>query len=864
MEKVAKKKKINIDQFFGTQFMNNNFVKPDMDFYTVPMLFPYNLYDKDAKLFINENSIGFLIEIESISGFDDKDVDSISSYISSLDEFFTMSVMNYASPDIDDDLESWQKNKSQNEKEIFSQLALERVNYQKQQKFKPLFDNPQIVGRDFRIILSLSITIEDFKKSENNFFQNISEKNKFNLTEEEFSKLSKKLSKYRTELKSIITSLNSSARDLDNNDLINLMRLILSFDKNPNKANHNFINPINREIVDGAKRIEVKDDHLIINNGDDKNGDFFVRTLTVSDYKKYWSQNYNDNLIGLFTKNKQICTPIINCYSFKIIFQPSASKKANARMVRATQLAESSMAKFLPKSKERLQDAKFVADKIADGNKMIETIQNFTIFSKTKEKLDKDTQDVKNILEECKFKSYIDPNQLNNFLIQMPFVAGNHFLDDYIKLGKSKRQISWTASNLIPLIGEWKGNLSKNTAIKRGEGLILYGRRGGLLNWSPFQTEVGFNCAIIGGTGSGKSFFMQEIVATHLASNTKVFIIDDGYSFENLTDVADGEFIEFSDKKQININPFGFININDLAKSSEYRRDVSIFLKNIISRMCRNDTECSEEEKIDISKALDEVLNNYIKTQTIPIVTDIANYLKSQTSDRAKNLGELLYNFTNQGIYGSYFNQGKVIDINNILMTFELSKIKSDKHLLAVVMMSVMYLVSEYIYIKKGTTKSLIVIDEGWAMLNGGKSMVEFIEGLARRCRKYAGSIITGTQKATDYTANQGAKACLDNSDWILLLRQNPSALRDTKEIIDLNDNQMDVIKSIQKSNKFSELIIKGGSTFTLARFICDPFSAMLYSTKKEHKDRKRALINEGYSTIDAVKILTKEFFNYG
>ncbi|MDB2550466.1 TraC family protein [Rickettsiales bacterium] len=862
---MINKEKININQFFGTEFMNNDFVKPNMDFYTVPLLFPYNLYDKDSGLFINENSVGFLLEIDSISGFDDEDIDSISSYISSLDEFFTMSVMNYASPDIDGDLDLWQKDKSQNEKEIFSQLASERVKYQKQQKFKPLFDIPQIVGRDFRIILSLSITIDDFRKSRKNFIQNIIEKDNLDFSQKEFLKIAKKLSKYRTELKSIITSLNSSARDMNSDNLIDLLRLILSFDKKSNKANHNLVNPINREITDGVKRIEVKDDHLIINNGDDKNGDFFARTLTVSDYREYWSQNCNDNLIGLFTKNKQICTPIINCYSFKVISQPSASKKANARMVRATQLAESSMAKFLPKSKKKLQDAKFVADKIADGNKMIETIQNFTIFSKNKEKLDKDTQDVKNILEESKFKSSIDSAmQLNNFLIQMPFVAGNHFLDDYTKLGISKRQVSWTASNLIPLLGEWKGNLSKYTEIKRGEGLVLYGRRGGLLNWSPFQTEVGFNCAIIGGTGSGKSFFMQEIVASHLASNTKVFIIDDGYSFENLTNIADGEFIEFSDEKQININPFGFININDLAKSSEYRRDVSIFLKNIIARMCRNDTECSEEEKIDISKALDEILNNYIQTKTIPIITDIAKILKNQASDRSKNLGELLYNFTDQGIYGLYFNKGKIMDIDNLLMTFELSKIKSDKHLLAVVMMSVMYLVSEYIYVKKGTTKSLIVIDEGWAMLNGGKSMVEFIEGLARRCRKYAGSIITGTQKATDYTANQGAKACLDNSDWTLLLRQNPSALKDTKEILDLNDRQMDVIKSIQKSNKFSEIIIKGGSTFTLSRFICDPFSAMLYSTKKEHKDRKRALINEGYSTIDAVKIATKEFFNYG
>ena len=115
-------------------------------------------------------------------------------------------------------------------------------------------------------------------------------------------------------------------------------------------------------------------------------------------------------------------------------------------MFRATQLAESSMAKFLPNVKVKLQDAKFVASKIADGNKMIDTIQNFTIFSKTKEKLDRDTQDLKNILEDSKIKTSINSlMQLNNFLIQMPFVAGNHFLDDYIKLSMTKKQLSWTA-----------------------------------------------------------------------------------------------------------------------------------------------------------------------------------------------------------------------------------------------------------------------------------------------------------------------------------------------------------------------------------------------------------------------------------
>ena len=149
----------------------------------------------------------------------------------------------------------WQKNKSQNEKEIFSKLAEQRIKYQKQQKFKPLFDIPQIVGRDFKIILSLSITIDDFRKSKDVFLAAYFKKHDLEIKEEEFLEISQKLIKYRTELKSVMTSLNSSARDLDNNDLINLMRLILSFDKKPNKANHNLINPINSEITDGAKRI---------------------------------------------------------------------------------------------------------------------------------------------------------------------------------------------------------------------------------------------------------------------------------------------------------------------------------------------------------------------------------------------------------------------------------------------------------------------------------------------------------------------------------------------------------------------------------------------------------------------------------
>lgn len=866
-------KKINIDKFFATDFLSCHYQKQRMDFYTISHLFPYNLYDSNSRIFINENSLGFLLEIEPISGFDESAIDRLSSCISSMEEFMTMSVMNYATPEIDGYLDDWIANKSQNKNIIFKSLASERVNYLKKQKFRPLFSNPEIVGRNFRIILSLSITLDDFRRSKNSL---LSKKKLLKLDQEEFEEIAEKLEKFRSELRSVIASINSSSRDLDSNDLINLLRSIFSFNKKYNKSNHDLINPINREISDDKKNIEVKEDYLLLNNGDE-DGDFFAKTISVTSYPQYWSQNNNDSLLGGFMDNVQICSPFINSYSFKVISQSSAKKKANAKMVRATQLAESSMAKFLPNTKERLIDARFVVAKLEENNKIIETIHQFSVFSNSKKKLNKDVRDMQNILKTSKIESHIEPElQLSNFLIQLPFIAGNLFIDDYIKLGKTKKQLSWTASNIMPLIGEWKGNLNEYSSIKRGNGLILFGRRGGIINWSPFENEAGgYNCAIIGGTGSGKSFFMQDVVLNHLASNSKVFIIDDGFSFENTTKITGGEFIEFSDKYQININPFGFINLSALQNEKElgeYRRDVSSFLKNIIARMCRNETECSEEEKSDISKAIKFILDQYVATEIIPTISDVANHLAKESNNRSQNLAHLLFNFTKKGPYGSYFNDGNPINVTNNLMNFELSKINGDKHLLSVVMMSIMYLVSEYIYIKGGKeeggskNQTLIVIDEGWAMLKGGKSMVEFIEGLARRCRKYSGSLITGTQKISDYTQkdNPGAKACLDNSDWKIILRQNDTALAELKKEAGFSDNQISVIKSLKKSNNFSEMVITGPSIFTVGRFICDPISAMLYSTKKEHRDRKNQLIDNNYPVFEAIKQVTKEFFNYG
>ena len=427
-------------------------------------------------------------------------------------------------------------------------------------------------------------------------------------------------------------------------------------------------------------------------------------------------------------------------------------------------------------------------------------------------------------------------------------------IDDFISLGKSKKQLSWTASNLIPLIGEYKGNCI-------GKGMLLSGRRGQLFNWSPFFNEEGnYNVSVVGKSGSGKSFFMQELIVALSGSGCKVFVIDDGYSFEQTLRILGGDFVEFSTKRKLSINPFSIIDERKFNTDSDYRSSITSFIINILSQMARNDSVCSEEEKKDLEKAIEIAWNKKGKKCDIDSIIEV---LASDKSDNRKNnLSHLLHSFSKKGVYGEYFQGSSAININQSLLGFELSEVKTQKHLQKVIMLTIMFLISESIY-RGGREDTAIVIDEAWDLIGGGE-MAIFMEGLARRIRKYGGSIIFGTQSVNDFYKNKASQACFENSDWRIFLPQKPESIDLLKQDkkLSINEYQENILRNIKKSNQFSELVISGPDTFTVGRLICDPYSIMLYSSKAEHFQRKKELIDSGMSVAAAIEQAKNEFFN--
>ena len=81
------------------------------------------------------------------------------------------------------------------------------------------------------------------------------------------------------------------------------------------------------------------------------------------------------------------------------------------------------------------------------------------------------------------------------------------------------------AVSLSPLIGEWAGLGSPVVS--------LFGRNGQAMGIDLFANPSGnYNAAVVGTSGSGKSYFINEIVRNYLGAGAQMWVIDVGRSYQ--------------------------------------------------------------------------------------------------------------------------------------------------------------------------------------------------------------------------------------------------------------------------------------------------------------------------------------------
>ncbi len=164
---------------------------------------------------------------------------------------------------------------------------------------------------------------------------------------------------------------------------------------------------------------------------------------------------------------------------------------------------------------------------------------------------------------------------------------------------------------------------------------------------------------------------------------------------------------------------------------------------------------------------------------TYPLLKDLYKTLKSI---KAQKLCTRLEKFT-KGSLSNVFNSQTNIKLNNRLIIFDIKNVSES---LRQIMMVV---ISNFIYnrVKTDIQKRLLVIDEGWLLLQHTES-ARFVAGLTRRARKYYLGVSIITQQANDFLNNDYGKAIASQSSLRTLMRQDTTTIKKVAHEFNLSE----------------------------------------------------------------------------
>ncbi len=778
-------------------------------------------------IYINQSTAGFVLESMPLVGFTAEAHANLSSIFQTvLPENSNIQFLLIADPYIGNALSQWQESRVK-QGDMMAKMAHERAAY-----FKRIANTTVngLSARSFRILVSVTRPL-----IENTPFQT----------------LHQELNELKERLIAIFSMAHMQTVSVEPATLLSFIDDVFTCQIEAQDFNNSTVDysPLDF-LCDQAPLkntvLEVTPHGLRLNGGEKMFKAYRVTRYPV----KKWTQSDMGDLIGdSFQLMQQIHHPFFLHYGVHIPKQEELKIKYLAKYNHLETQMKSPMAKYIPSMAHEWEEFQFVKMQLDNNHRFVKTSFTAAVLAPESD-IHKADQALQNVFRAKGFTLQDDCHlHMQSFLSLLPMRFGDDFLKDLTSSKKLKTTMSSESANLMPIQGEWVGTDSP--------GMLLLGRRGQVTTWSPFDNKGGnYNVSVVGRSGSGKSVFMQELMTSTLGQGGRVFVLDVGRSFEKTCLLLGGQFIEFTTKvpkgrAPLCINPFSTI---DSAKKEE-SDDALAMLKSVICTMAAPTQGVTDLERTYLEKAMTETFQQYGRKTTM---TKIAEHLNAGDDQRTKDLASMLYPYTKDGMYGKFFEGEANVDFTNPLVVVELEELKERKDLQSVVVQMVIVHITNQMFLGDRLTPFMITFDEAWDMLRGTQSGA-FVETLARRLRKYNGSLVVGTQSVNDFYQTPGALAAYENSDWLCLLSQKPESINVLKENkrIDLNPFMEKQLLSVHtKSGKYAECMIVGPHGYAITRLVLDPFSNILYSTKASEYAAVKQLVDQGISMEEAVDVV--------
>ncbi|RFS26793.1 TraG family conjugative transposon ATPase [Chitinophaga silvatica] len=359
------------------------------------------------------------------------------------------------------------------------------------------------------------------------------------------------------------------------------------------------------------------------------------------------------------------------------------------------------------------------------------------------------------------------------------------------------------------------------------------------------------NKIVIGGSGSGKSMFMQALLRSYYEQGSHIVILDVGGSYTGLCKLVNGYYFSYTEESPISFNPF-YISEHDVL-DIEKKESIKTLL---LALWKREDESFKRSEYVALSNALQLYYDKLESDRSIFacfdtfyefLQTDYIPVLESERVQRQDfDINNLLYVLKPYYKGGEYYYLLNARENLNLLeerfVVVELDNIKDHPILFPAVTLLVMEMFISKMRKLKGVHK-VITIEEAWkAIMRSG--MAEFMKYLYKTVRKHFGEAITVTQELMDLISSNIVKeAIISNADCKILLdlRKFQNKFQEIQMMLGLSDKARDMVLSVNRSNepgrRYREVFIDlGGQIMKVYRFEPSPEEYYAYTTEESEK----------------------------
>jgi len=644
----------------------------------------------------------------------------------------------------------------------------------------------------------------------------------------------------QTAVKSALTTMDLYPNAVDANGYLRFMQSLVNWSDNARWKNNRLglwegEKPLAYQVFDPDVEIDTTSSELSFGHYE------YCRVLSAKQLPEMYyfgsAITYAGAMDGQDGDNQYPYAICCNCY-----FPDKENLKSSIVRKRqwAVNQAFGPIAKFSPELMDKKDGFDTLDASMRKGAKPMQVSYSAFVFGRTRVECEYNAQNLADTWRERGFNMVLDKFvQIPVFAENLPMNADRESVSN---LFRYKTVTTEEAAVVLPIFGEWKGTGTPH--------LLMSSRNGQIMSFSLHDTSTNKNAVIAAQSGSGKSFFINELIVSYLSEGAQVWVIDAGKSYKKLCEDFKGDFLQFDDSTEIRMNPF------ELITNYEDEEDTLVSLLLNMASMKGN------LEDIQVT-GLKKVMNDLWKANGQNLtIDDVSQSLLEHKDHRLQDIGQQLFPFTSEGNYGKYFVKGNNVSFQNRFTVLELDELQGRKHLRQVVLLQLIMQIQHEVYLGDRSRKKIVIVDEAWDLLKEGE-VARFMEGAYRKFRKYNGSVVIATQSIADLYDNKAGRAIAENSATMCLLGQKAESIESVKRSghLAIPEGMFRQLKTVHTiAGVFSEIFVNSdGGRMGIYRLFVDDYSKLQYSTSPDDLAAIKKYTDQGASNQEAIKMVLEE-----